>query len=246
MTNQMLPELKDLHFSAFGYDPLFNTDYYNDIMKGETPILLLFDKEISKMVGFSVIDETKCYIMAFGIHHSYRRRGLGCYLLENTIDFIEKSGHIFASLHVNTGNKGGIGLYEKCGFIIHEKLSSYYAVKENGTTDAYIMKKYIESNDKFLSVKCVCNSNMKQIFIGDDEYICDDCLEYVESNVIYQCKKKFKKWLCDFVIDHRNGYELCLKCAEGTAVIRKKKTKVLKVVVLVSKLIIEIDEYLHK
>eukprot|EP01084_Bolivina_argentea_P237956 399803_1 len=80
MTNQMLPELKDLHFSAFGYDPLFNTDYYNDIMKGETPILLLFDKEISKMVGFSVIDETKCYIMAFGIHHSYRRRGLGCYL----------------------------------------------------------------------------------------------------------------------------------------------------------------------
>ena len=74
------------------------------------------------------------------MHVEYRRRGLGAYLIEKSVQYISKQGkYQHVSLNVNTINSGAIKLYQKCGFYIQHKIKDFYPYSH--MKHAYTMKR---------------------------------------------------------------------------------------------------------
>lgn len=95
----------------------------------------LFNKN-SELIGYSLshllLDEL--HINNFAIDNQFREKGLGRYLLENTI---HRSKAKLAYLEVNEFNKAAIALYTKYGFKLIHTRERYYPDGANALIMVY-------------------------------------------------------------------------------------------------------------
>ena len=80
-------------------------------------LLILEDEQNNMIAGTSwmTFDGRRLYLHHFGILPEYQGKGLSKYLLEETLEYVKKSGHQ-VKLEVHSSNTVAINLYEKYGF----------------------------------------------------------------------------------------------------------------------------------
>ena len=121
LTKHNVAALRALNMKLF---PFRNgKPYYKDLLKGRMGMdsLMLFEKDSDVLVGatvwWDVADET-AYIATFGIRDSFRKCGLGSYLMKHCLSRIRSTDNFErALLVVIPPNEPAIKLYLKCGFV---------------------------------------------------------------------------------------------------------------------------------
>lgn len=92
---------------------------------GKYDTMLLYPKDSDQIVGVStwfIYDgcwtcfTNTGFIFHFGIHPSFRKRGLGKYLMDVTLEELKNQGCQRAKLDVLAKDIDAINLYRKCGF----------------------------------------------------------------------------------------------------------------------------------
>jgi len=76
------------------------------------------------------------HINNVAVRDSYRRRGIGQFLLSQIVDQAKKEGGSVAFLEVRAGNRPAQALYEKCGFRPVSRRRNYYSAP---VEDALVM-----------------------------------------------------------------------------------------------------------
>ncbi len=123
--------------------PWSETTYRREL--GENPAAYLYvaehvedrDKpgEIIGYVGFwFIVDEA--HISTIAVVPGWRRRGIGSYLLNFTLDQATTLGADLVTLEVRESNAGAIELYRKFGFTIRGRRPGYY---RDSNEDALVM-----------------------------------------------------------------------------------------------------------
>ena len=121
LTKHNVAALRALNMKLF---PFRNgKPYYKDLLKGRMGMdsLMLFEKDSDVLVGatvwWDVADDT-AYIATFGIRDSFRKCGLGSYLMKHCLSRIRSTDNFErALLVVIPPNEPAIKLYLKCGFV---------------------------------------------------------------------------------------------------------------------------------
>jgi ribosomal-protein-alanine N-acetyltransferase len=90
---------------------------------------------VGYIITHVVLDEG--HIVSFGIDPKWRKRGLGCKLLEDTLRAISLEGVRVVTLQARSSNTAAISLYQKLGFKIVGVRKKYYS--DNGE-DAITMR----------------------------------------------------------------------------------------------------------
>ncbi len=96
--------------------------------------------DTNKMVGYiliSLVNETVGHITTICTAPEYRNRGLAAKLIRHSEGAIKKRGADSVVLEVRESNYKAQNLYHKLGFIIIQKMPSYYTNGDN----AYLMSK---------------------------------------------------------------------------------------------------------
>ena len=117
------------------YNPTIFNFFYESFPKG-----FLVAEKNKKLIGFIIGTKTSdktVRIPMLAIRNAYRRNGIGSALLNKLFEKIIRENIQFVDLEVKTNNKVAIEFYKKHGFVISEKVSSFYKTGE----DAYIMKR---------------------------------------------------------------------------------------------------------
>ncbi len=80
-------------------------------------LLILEDEETNAIAGTSWItyDGRRLYLHHFGISPGYQGKGLSKYLLEESLQYVKKTGYQI-KLEVHSSNRIAINLYQKYGF----------------------------------------------------------------------------------------------------------------------------------
>lgn len=90
--------------------------FYNDIIIGAYTVRTEDYKE-----------QKHAYILTFGVLEPYRRFGIGRQMMNEIEEDIRKNTDAIAIyLHMHVINETGKKFYEKCGFIVEERLENYY------------------------------------------------------------------------------------------------------------------------
>ena len=76
------------------------------------------------------------HIMSIAVKESYRRTGVGSYILQHSLDEARLKGGVYAYLEVRAGNPAGHALYQKNGFELVGIRRGYYTDTKE---DALIM-----------------------------------------------------------------------------------------------------------
>ncbi len=108
--------------------------FYNDICENAYSFYVVAEDNgiMAGYCGVHIIDN-EGHILNVAVLPEFRKRGIGCGLLETL--FI-KTGLPFYTLEVRVSNEEAISLYTKLGFVTHGKRPRYY-----GNEDALIMWK---------------------------------------------------------------------------------------------------------
>ena len=140
-----IKEICELEKDIFNENAL-PEEYFKRLIKRNL-LFLKLEKEDNKkeIIGFITVIKDKDHranIINLAIHKSYQNKGYGTFLLEKTIEKLEKSKEIEdIILNVSQDNMIALKLYHKCGFKIIKAIHRYYNSGEN----AYLMKKKIDS-----------------------------------------------------------------------------------------------------
>lgn len=152
MTEYLIYELDQNNFDDINYikDNIGNlftiswnkVQFLDQINSNNTKTYIL--KYNTNIIGFIIlsicIDEIE--ILNICIDKNHRNKGLGHYLLENTIKILKENGFNKIFLEVNINNIFAIKLYKKIGFEILSIRKNYYLNKITNTKeDAYVMTK---------------------------------------------------------------------------------------------------------
>jgi ribosomal protein S18 acetylase RimI-like enzyme len=95
------------------------------------PQLSLLAMQENVPIAYAVIhvetaEPDAAWIAQMGVHHTYRRQGLGTALLLETARRLANAGYREAVLSVNLNNPGARALYQQLGFRLSKRLSVYY------------------------------------------------------------------------------------------------------------------------
>jgi len=133
---QDIKELTLLHEILFPVK--YSESFYNSLLHTDMLAIVGIDEKTKKIVGVSTArveedNESSCYsrtegyISTLGVAPSYRRCGLGRFLLERTIELLEKERNVSATkLHVKADNIAAINMYYKSKFEMVEHLVNHY------------------------------------------------------------------------------------------------------------------------
>ena len=146
MNSQNINILRKLNFETFPvkystsfyikvvmeYTGLSRYAFYNDIVIGAYTVRIEDFKE-----------KPHAYILTFGVLEPYRKYNVGRQMMENLEkEVVEKHPEVEAIyLHMHVINEGGKKFYERCGFVVEEKLENYYTDLEE--PHCYIIRKKI-------------------------------------------------------------------------------------------------------
>mmetsp|Transcript_13376 Transcript_13376/g.27082 ORF Transcript_13376/g.27082 Transcript_13376/m.27082 type:complete len:210 (+) Transcript_13376:46-675(+) len=131
-----IPEIRSLHDVLFPVK--YSDSFFNSLLiREEMHTILAFSAEDGVLTGVSTarIEEKSdsCYairegyISTLGVKPGYRRNGLGKFLLEKTVELLEKEQNCSAiKLHVKADNIPAINMYYKTGFELLEHLVNHY------------------------------------------------------------------------------------------------------------------------
>lgn len=128
--------------------PEHYSDYFYESLLAELPeafVVAEMDKNLVGYImckieyGFSNFKKLgfvkKGHVVSVAVLPEHRRKGIGKALVEEAMNGvkIKKSDELY--LEVRCSNREAIGLYEKLGFVIKQRLKAYYRDGE----DAYLM-----------------------------------------------------------------------------------------------------------
>lgn len=154
----------------------YSDNFYKALLNGLYKSLLLYQREQDVLIGVSSwkIEKRKSsddnnsddpshyiqigYLATFGIKNTFRRRGLGKYLLLSTFSTMQHQKCQLCELHVLSTNIAARNLYvNKCGFKVKLKLPNHYHFND-------------KHHDAFLLIKSLKSSKTNdEIEISDDE-----------------------------------------------------------------------------
>mmetsp|Transcript_43280 Transcript_43280/g.69689 ORF Transcript_43280/g.69689 Transcript_43280/m.69689 type:complete len:279 (+) Transcript_43280:136-972(+) len=133
---QDIKELVLLHEILFPVK--YSESFYNSLLHKDMLAVVGIDEKTQKIIGVSTArveddNESSCYsrregyISTLGVAPSYRRCGLGRFLLERTVELLENERNVSATrLHVKADNIAAIKMYYKSKFEMAEHLVSHY------------------------------------------------------------------------------------------------------------------------
>ncbi|MBA7521826.1 hypothetical protein ES705_13937 [subsurface metagenome] len=134
-----LDEIFRLESNTFKKDAFFQNSILNLIINNTFFFKLINDDNSNEIVGFIIIiqdREDRVNLINLVISKQYQNKGYGSHLLKYTLNKIKEMNNIeVIVLNVNSKNKVAIGLYQKFGFRIVQKIESYYRQKKS----AYLM-----------------------------------------------------------------------------------------------------------
>ncbi|GAH58607.1 unnamed protein product, partial [marine sediment metagenome] len=120
-------------------DAFFQNSILNLIINNTFFFKLINDDNSNEIVGFIIIiqdREDRVNLINLVISKQYQNKGYGSNLLKYTLNKIKEMNNIeVIVLNVNSKNKVAIGLYQKFGFRIVQKIENYYRQKKS----AYLM-----------------------------------------------------------------------------------------------------------
>lgn len=120
-------------------DPWHISFFKRELRKRKTHTRLCVGRLKDNVIGFIVfyIVGGECHILNIAVETTYRRRGVGTYLLEYTLEDVRKSGANEVFLEVSDKNTAALELYKKYDFQVFGVRKRYYG---NGD-DAYVLRK---------------------------------------------------------------------------------------------------------
>ncbi len=134
-----LDEIFRLESNTFRKDAFFQNSILNLIINNTFFFKLINDDNSNEIVGFIIIiqdREDRVNLINLVISKQYQNKGYGSHLLKYTLNKIKEMNNIeVIVLNVNSKNKVAIGLYQKFGFRIVQKIENYYRQKKS----AYLM-----------------------------------------------------------------------------------------------------------
>jgi ribosomal-protein-alanine N-acetyltransferase len=95
-------------------------------------------------VGYCVaaVNQKAAHLISIAVSSAQRRAGVGRGLVKALVERLAERGVGEIWLEVKTGNKEGISLYDKLGFVRESVIPSYYS----DGSDALVMRRYLVSN----------------------------------------------------------------------------------------------------
>ncbi len=130
-----LDEIFRLESNTFKKDAFFQNSILNLIINNTFFFKLINDDNSNEIVGFIIIiqdREDRVNLINLVISKQYQNKGYGSHLLKYTLNKIKEMNNIeVIVLNVNSKNKVAIGLYQKFGFRIVQKIENYYRQKKS-------------------------------------------------------------------------------------------------------------------
>lgn len=128
--------------------PEHYSDYFYESLLSEMPEAFLVAEHHSKLVGYIMCKTEygfsnfkklgfvkKGHVVSIAVLEEHRKKGLGRAIVEESIKGVKERRCDELYLEVRCSNNDAVKLYEKLGFIIKQRLRSYYRDGE----DAFLM-----------------------------------------------------------------------------------------------------------
>lgn len=128
--------------------PEHYSDYFYESLLAEIPEAFIVAEIGGKHVGYIMCKTEygfsnfkklgfvkKGHVVSVAVLNEYRKRGIGRVLVEESLKGVKSKKCDEFYLEVRCSNNDAVRLYEKLGFIIRQKLNTYYRDGE----DAYLM-----------------------------------------------------------------------------------------------------------
>lgn len=121
---------------------VFSRELTDDVMigviVGERQRLDQLEREYGMALDEALRHATIMYITIFGVSAAFRRRGIGCELMDRLKDYVlQETNHQLIYLHVESTNDGAILFYKNAGFKLFCKDVGYYHI-ENSPADGLV------------------------------------------------------------------------------------------------------------
>jgi ribosomal protein S18 acetylase RimI-like enzyme len=162
-TAQDLPAVKSLHKMVFPVQ--YGEEFYDSLLNNPFRHTILATLPSSNEMGYIVVGvltyrikkqkrstqritewwngfhgKSHAYMMTFGVAPTFRKRGIGTFLLQKMIDQLQKCGVCEVSLHVLRSNQNATKFYSHHGFETICALSEYYNIPDD-PGDAFWMRR---------------------------------------------------------------------------------------------------------
>lgn len=140
LTDKHLEEVLLLNLRCFRRGENYTKQTFEYLLTSPSILGYRVITEAGQMVGFIFIaanTETLGHITTIGIAPEHRKRGLGRKLLDHAENSLKQKDFEAMVLEVRVSNFAAQNLYANYGYVIIQKLKSYY---QNGE-DAYLMSK---------------------------------------------------------------------------------------------------------
>lgn len=128
--------------------PEHYSDYFYESLLAELPEAFLVAEIGGKIVGYIMCKTEygfsnfkklgfvkKGHVVSIAVLHEYRGKGIGKVLVEEAINGVKSKKCDELYLEVRCSNNEAVKLYEKLGFVIKQRLKTYYRDGE----DAFLM-----------------------------------------------------------------------------------------------------------
>ena len=115
-------------------------------LRHEAKDLFLVYEQDDCIIGYTVAilpNNDAAHLVSIAVHPNFRRRGIATRLIKELLKRLCEKGISYVYLEVDVMNEAAIKLYQKLGFTIVERISSYY---ENGH-DAYLMILFLQKSN---------------------------------------------------------------------------------------------------
>lgn len=133
-----LPEIAALEAICFELDPWSLSSFEEAMNVGDCKIYTVYDMQLSKIIGYSVIISVcdQADLANIAVSPSVRKMGIGASLLGYTLEKAACDGVSEVFLEVRASNAAAIALYEKMNFVKIGTRKNYY---RHPKEDAIIM-----------------------------------------------------------------------------------------------------------
>lgn len=92
--------------------------------------------EPTRLVAFHIADTLFGELITLDVHPDFRRRGLGKWLVEQSLATLKKAGHGEATCQIATGNEASLVLHAALGFVKRKRFKNYYGPGH----DAFVLR----------------------------------------------------------------------------------------------------------
>ena len=126
----------DLEYQNFEYPS--PPEIINFLYECYRDTFLVVEKN-EEFIGFviGITQKNEGHILVIAIKESYKKKGVGTFLMKKLMDIYEKKGVMKLKLEVRASNTPALSMYKKLGFKITNRLRNYY---ENGE-DVFLLRR---------------------------------------------------------------------------------------------------------